>query len=290
MLSFSFPEMEIHNAKDPICLMIFPSRKIKAYKLRAIGGNYFYIREGKAFKGIFELDPTKAYHFGKTPCYVFDSRNCLPIDAILVNEINHFARTNRLAKVKRKDVDHAGRLRAILSKVPMMDDAMRVLNEQLKKRLDKITKVVEEIGQPQDIDQRELGNILTNYLVANDLITVEEKGELDHLVDIGKMDYTELIGVLKDRDIIRIESPIELNTQVFLESFGGYNPEQMANFAEYLTNIDRGLRTLTSVPVKTWMPASIIMALLIGGSIAFMIILNSSDQIGSMFGNLMPKP
>jgi hypothetical protein len=290
MLSFSFPVMEIHNSKDPIALMVYPSRKIKAFKLRPLSGKYFYIREGKAYKGIFELDPTKAYHFGKTPCYVFDSRNCLPMDAILVNELNNFSKTNNLTKIKRKDVDHAGRLREIASKVDLLDTAKRILNEQLLKRKETINKVVEEIGQPQDVEQEELGTILTNYLVSNDLITIEEKGELEHSLSIGKIDYNQLIGILKDRDTVRITAPIDLNTQTFLEDFGGYNPEQLANFTEYLTHIDKGLKSLTSVPVKSWMPASIIMALLIGGSIAFMVILNSAGDLGGMLGGLVPNP
>lgn len=290
MLSFSFPNMEIHNSKDPIAFIVYPSRKMKAFKLKPLSGKYFYIREGKAYKGIFELDPTKAYHFGKTPCYVFDSRNCLPMDAILVNELNNFSKTNNLTKIKRKDVDHAGRLREILGRVELIDNAMRILKEQLTKRNETINKVVEEIGQPQDIEQEELGTILTNYLVSNDLITVEEKGELEHNLTIGKIDYNQLIGYLKDRDTIRVNGPIDLNTQTFLEDFGGYNPEQLANFTEYLTNIDKGLKSLTSVPVKSWMPASIIMALLVGGSIAFMVILNSSGDIGGMFSGMMPNP
>ena len=167
---------------------------------------------------------------------------------------------------------------------------MRILKEQLTKRNETINKVVEEIGQPQDIEQEELGTILTNYLVSNDLITVEEKGELEHNLTIGKIDYNQLIGYLKDRDTIRVNGPIDLNTQTFLEDFGGYNPEQLANFTEYLTNIDKGLKSLTSVPVKSWMPASIIMALLVGGSIAFMVILNSSGDIGGMFSGMMPNP
>ena len=146
MLSFSFPNMEIHNSKDPIAFIVYPSRKMKAFKLKPLSGKYFYIREGKAYKGIFELDPTKAYHFGKTPCYVFDSRNCLPMDAILVNELNNFSKTNNLTKIKRKDVDHAGRLREILGRVELIDNAMRILKEQLTKRNETINKVVEEIG------------------------------------------------------------------------------------------------------------------------------------------------
>ena len=61
MFSFSFPQWEIHNSKEPVCMMIYPSRKIQAYKLKPLGGQYFYIQEGKKFKGIFELDQTKAY-------------------------------------------------------------------------------------------------------------------------------------------------------------------------------------------------------------------------------------
>ena len=80
MFSFSFPNWEIHQSKEPVAIIMFPSRKQKEYKLRVLSGKYFYVIDGKKFQGIFELDPTKCYYSKNTPVYYFDSRNCLPFD------------------------------------------------------------------------------------------------------------------------------------------------------------------------------------------------------------------
>jgi len=105
---------------------------------------------------------------------------------------------------------------------------------------------------------------------------------------MGKMDYNQLIAYLKKRELVEVSTPIELNTQMFLNDFGGYNPEQLASFVDRLRRDERGLRSMTSIPVKSWMPAGLVMALLIGGAIAFMIVLQSSGQIEGMFGGMLP--
>jgi hypothetical protein len=288
MISFSFPQWEIHNSKDPIALIIYPSRKMIAYKLKPLGGKYFVIKDGRKFEGIFELDPTKSYHFGKTPMYVFDSRNCLPIDGVIVNELSKFSKKNRLGKIERKEIEQGGVLRELLKKIPKLEDAINVLLDKTKQRKEKIKKVVSDIGNPENIPTNELGYILTNYLVQNDLLSPEEKGKLDHELTIGKIDYNELIALLKVRDIVTVNTPIELNVQMFLDDFGGYNPEQLASFVDRLRRDEKGLRNMTSTPVKNWIPAGVIMALLIGGAIAFMIVLQSTGQIGDMFSGMMP--
>lgn len=288
MISFSFPQWEMHNSKDPIALMIYPSRKMIAYKLKPLGGKYFVIKDGRKFEGIFELDPTKSYHFGKTPMYVFDSRNCLPLDAILVNELSKFSKKNRLGKIERKEIEQGSTLRELLKKIPKLENAINILEEKTTKRKEKIQKVVNDIGNPENIPTSELGYILTNYLVQNDLLSPEEKGKLDNDLSVGKIDYNELIAILKQRDVVTVNTPIELNVQMFLDDFGGYNPEQLASFVDRLKRDEKGLRNMTSTPVKSWMPAGVIMALLIGGAIAFMIVLQSTGQIGDMFSGMMP--
>ena len=154
----------------------------------------------------------------------------------------------------------------------------------------KIEKVVAEIGNPEDIETQDLGFILTNYLIQNDLITHDEKGRLDNDLSMGKMDYNQLIAYLKKRELVEVNTPIELNTQMFLNDFGGYNPEQLASFVDRLRRDEKGLRSMTSVPVKSWMPAGLVMALLIGGAVAFMIVLQSSGQIEGLFQGFLPNP
>jgi hypothetical protein len=279
MISFNFPNWEIHNAKDPIGFVVYPSRKMKAYKLRALSGKYFVIKEGRTYEGIFELDPTKAFLFGKTPVYLFDSRNCLPIDATLVNELSKFSKKNNLGKIKEKDRDHGVMLKALTEKIPVLENAIEQLKTILKKRQEKTLKTIEEIGQPEGLTPKETGFIITNNLAGRDLLTPDEKAKLDQDLGLGKMDYTGLISYLKDRDILRVSSPMELNVQMFLDDFGGYNPEQMASFLDRLRRDEKGLKQMTSIPIKSWIPASLVMALLIGGAIAVMILVQNSGAL-----------
>lgn len=279
MISFTFPQWEMHNAKDPIGLIIYPSRKMKAYKLRALSGKYFVIKEGRTYEGIFELDPTKAFLFGKTPVYLFDSRNCLPIDATLVNELSKFSKKNNLGKIKQKDRDHGVMLKALTEKIPVLENAIEQLKTILKKRQEKTLKTIEEIGQPEGLTPKETGFIITNNLAGRDLLTPDEKAKLDQDLGLGKMDYTGLISYLKDRDILRVSSPMELNVQMFLDDFGGYNPEQMASFLDRLRRDEKGLKQMTSIPIKSWIPASLVMALLIGGAIAVVVLMQNSGAL-----------
>ena len=84
-----------------------------------------------------------------------------------------------------------------------------------------------------------------------------------------------LIAKLRDKEILRITEPMSQDSHVFLTDFAASNPEQLASFVAGLRRLDKGVKSMTSIPIKTWMPASIIMALLIGGSIAGMILLQN---------------
>ena len=89
---------------------------------------------------------------------------------------------------------------------------------------------------------------------------------------------------------IGITSPLDTTVTSFLSDFGGYNPDQMASFVSMLSNDDKGLKQMTSIPIKTWMPASVIMALLIGGSIAMIVLLNNAGSFTDAFSGMMPNP
>ena len=291
MFSLSFPQWEIHNSKEPVCMMIYPSRRIQAYKMKPLGGQYFYIKEGRKFKGIFELDQTKAYIMGgKTPVYFFDSRNCMPIDIKLTHTLTEFSRKNTLHKVERKDINHAHMLHEILKSVPMLDNALNVLMDKTLRRKKKTEEAIAELSKVEGVPNAEMGYVLTNYLLQNDLISPEEKGQLDADLDVGRIDFNKLIIILKERDVVRITTPLDTTVTSFLADFGGYNPDQMASFVNMLSNDDRGLKQMTSVPIKTWMPASVIMALLIGGSIAMIVLLNNMQAFEGAFSGMLPNP
>lgn len=294
MISFTFPVMEIHSSKEPIAIIQFPSRKQKEYKIRALGGKYCYVKD-KSFEGVFELDPTRAYYSGNTPIYYFDSRNAKPIDWVLGNELVKFAKRNGLTKIEHKDAIHSKMLRTILKDTPDLKQALRILDEKILKRKTEINDTLDEFNQklsetPSESqpDTAAMGYMLTNYLVQKNLMTTEEKGLMDAEIARGEMTLEALIAKLRDKEIVTIREPFTRDVELYLEQFGSYNPTQLAGFVDRLRQVDKGLKTMTSVPLKSWMPAGIIMAILIGGSIAAMVLFNNMDDFGAKIGGLMP--
>lgn len=286
MLSFAFPNWEIHNSKEPIALLIHPTRKMQAYKLRPLGGKYFYVKEGRRYDGIFELDPTIAYHYSKTPVYVFDSRNSRPINPILVNELAKWSKKNRLTKIKPKDKVHADKLRKIADKTSTLENAQTTMQDEAKKSKLKMKEYLDDLGKVENIPPESIGYLLTNFLVEQEMLTPEEKGMLDSKLQNGQMDNVTLINYLKDREVVNISTPLDMDTSKFLEDFGSYNPDQLASFVDRLRRDDKGLKSLTSTPVKNWIPASIILALLVGGSIAVAVVLQNAGDFGKLLPNL----
>jgi len=297
MISFSFPNMEIHNSKEPIAIIQFPSRKQKEYKLRVLGGKYFYIRDGKKFEGIFELDPTKAYYSGNTPIYYFDSRNCKPFDWMIGNELVKFAKRNDLTEIKQKDKTHSKMLRELTTQTQDPLSAITLFKEKILGRKKEINdtliefnqKVAETPDHSQPTEQ-DKGYILTNYLLQKNLINSEEKGMIDAHVKRGEMTLEGLMATLREKEIVNITEPFTREEELYLEDYGGYNPTQLTAFVRSLLQLDKGLKTMTSIPLKSWMPAGIIMALLIGGSIAVVVLSSNAAQIGTMIPGFAPPP
>ncbi len=296
MISFSFPVWEIHSSKEPVAIIQYPSRKQKEYKLRVLSGKYFYIRDGKKFEGIFELDPTKAYYSGNTPIYYFDARNCRPLDWKIGHELVKFAKKNDLTKIRHKDVTHSKMLRGVrqatpdpLSSISQLKDMITGRKNQINETMDEFNKKVAETAPQQQPSESTMGYILTNYLLQKNLITPDEKGIIDAKVKRGEMTLEGLVSALREKEVINICEPFTREEELYLEDYGGYNPTQLTAFVRSLLQLDKGLKTMTSIPLKSWMPAGIIMALLIGGSIAAMVLINNMGQLAGGLDGLFPS-
>ena len=280
----------MHASKEPIAIIQYPSRKQKEYKLRVLSGKYFYIRDGRKFEGIFELDPTKAYYSGNTPIYYFDARNCRPLDWVTGHELVKFAKKNDLTKIKHKDVTHSKMLRNIklvtpdpLSSISQLKDMVLGRKKEINNTIDEFNKKVTETPPQQQPTESAMGYILTNYLLQKNLITPDEKGVIDAKVKRGEMTLEGLVSTLREKEVINICEPFTREEELYLEDYGGYNPTQLTAFVRSLLQLDKGLKTMTSIPLKSWMPAGIIMALLIGGSIAVVVL---SSNMGQLTGGL----
>ena len=148
MLSFTFPHMEIHNSKEPIAWIMYPSRQIKAYKLRVLSGKFFYIQDGKKFQGIFEIDPRKAWHYGKgVPIYMYDSRSIMPLDPIVVDELSQFAKKNKLVQITQTDKSHSMMLTDIMKTVKDKALALKELTSIVDKRKASITEALQQFQE-----------------------------------------------------------------------------------------------------------------------------------------------
>jgi hypothetical protein len=121
------------------------------------------------------------------------------------------------------------------------------------------------------------------------MLTPEEKGIIDSKLQNQTMDNVGLINYLKDRETIQVSTPLEQDCSKFLDDFGSYNPDQLASFVDRLRRDDKGLKSLTSTPVKNWIPAGIILALLVGGSIAVAVVLQNAGNFDKLIPNLMPN-
>ena len=261
-----------------------------------MAGKYFYIRDGAKFEGIFELDPTKAYYSGNTPIYYFDARNCRPLDWKIGHELVKFAKKNDLTRIKHKDVNHSKMLRSImqatpdpLSSISQLKDMVLGRKNQINETMDEFNKKVAETAPQQQPSESTMGYILTNYLLQKNLITPDEKGIIDAKVKRGEMTLDGLVAELRDKEVINISEPFTREEELYLEDYGGYNPTQLTAFIRSLLQLDRGLKTMTSIPLKSWMPAGIIMALLIGGSIAAMVLFNNMGQFAGGLDGLFPS-
>ena len=280
MLSFTFGDMEIHHSKEPVAFIMYPSRQIKAYKLRVLSGKYFYVSDVKKFHGLFEIDPRRSYHYGgKVPIYFYDSRSIMPIDPVIVNQLSKFAKKHKLVQVTQTERSHSMMLTDILKTIPDKALALKELKNRVDDRKQGITDALHQFQEnlaktpsEQLPPDEKLGSILTNYLVEKGLINDAEKGQIDDGVAKGSLNINMLIARLRDKEILKITEPMAQDVHTFLQDFSASNPEQLASFVAGLRRLDKGVKQMTSIPIKQWMPAGIIMAVLIGGSIAGMIL------------------
>lgn len=294
--------MEIASGKEPMAFVFLGSRKFKIHVIKAFGP--YFILNTPQVKGIYEMDSNFVFFYDKTPCYFYHYKNPKPLDPIVVGELNYFAIKNLLHKITRKDVKHGSMLRKMGQKNP--EKAKEKTIEQNKSTQDKIDQSMNSFFNDLEtrekdkmknatqqnpyvpLNQDEVSYTLTNHLYSKELITADEKMLLDEDIRSGKMTFEELIDNLRDKEIVTVNTPISMDAERFLEAFHAYDPARVWNWVEKLATLDKRLKTMTSVPVKNWIPASIIMAIAIGGSIGFIVIINNLGAIKDGINSMMP--
>lgn len=308
LVSFNLPIMEIHSSNEPIALIYLPGRRIKPFKVKPIRGKYFVLYN-KFIKGIFEMDEDHTYYWGKTPIYHYHFASSTPMDPVMVDEINKYCRTNKLTKIKRKDVKHGSSLRNIFTKnknkdpnesLDILDNSQEQEGEQMETGiedgLEDMKNYVEETNKEREDKQKIVlteehqSIFLLKYLQEKKLIEAAENDTFVYKIQNGLINFTELIDELKSRKVIEINVPLSLNAQVFLEDFGSQNPAELAGLIDDLRTNKKELKNLTATPVKQWMPASIVLALILGGAMAVVLIGQNPEIFENIIGGLPSMP
>lgn len=301
--------MEIAGGKEPIAIVFLSSRRFSAYKIKPIG--QYFILKSSAIRGLFEMDSRYVYFYNKTPVYFYDYRNPKPTDPIIVNELHQFAEKNALHKIKRTDVHLAARLRGRMARnktkskdeviadqekegefvqkqlddeIDLFIDDVRTKQEEKMKKYNESNK---EGEPPESVTEQEVAYLLTQHLVRAKHIDENQKLLLDEQIRSGQMTFSGLIGDLRTKEILTVHEPISTDCQLFLDEFHAYDPAKLDTFVGELKNIDKGLKTMTSIPVKNWIPATVIMAIFIGASIAGIVIFQNIGEIQKGLGQLI---
>ena len=298
MFSFEVPEMQLHQTKEPVAEIWFPGRRRKFFVIKPYG-KYFMLKT-KGFRGIFAMKDEYVSHIGQAPVYIYDLRNDTNIDLLVVNQLNKFAKTNKLAKVTRQHARQSNLLRGFTAKIKAKEDAIKEANIQslndaakmedaIKEGKEKLVKELEEENREKDDDEKVVATeqhesfYLLDYLYNNKKISSDEKRILENKILSKDINFEQLIEELRGFNILHIHEPMDPDAQRFLEEFGHEDPRTMAVLVDYLSDIDKKEKNMTSVPVKNWIPGSLVFALIIGSVIGVAILASMWPQIQGMF-------
>lgn len=296
LFSFSIPDMEIHNSKDPIALMFTPSGQIFPYKIKA-KDRYFVINE-KKIKGIFTLNNKYRFSWGRTPVYCYMIPETNPVDPILINELNQYKKKNKLTTLTTQDIKHGSRLR-ILRKQSNPTRAMNQLKEETmnsgKEMSTEITNVTDAIDKKLDnlktMHQKEVdvsgdqkAFVLLEHLKQGQKIDELQYTDLSDKISTNMISFENLVDDLRNMNIVSVSEPLDENVEGFVKDLGGQDARSLASFVEDLRSNKKGLKDMTSTPVRSWMPAGYILAGIIGIAIMIPILVMYGPQIGNLTG------
>ena len=278
--SLSLPIIETHMSNEPVAMFYLPGHRIKFFKIKPRGK--YFVMYNKIVKGIFEMSDDRAYYIGKTPVYHFVIDNSTSIDPVIVGEINKYCKKNRLTKIKRKDAKHSSFLNTITKRGGSKSDLEEIQKTQLKKMEEKIhdgmeemDKQLEETNQERDdnhkvvLDEKAESVFLLEYMLNQNMLDQDEHDTLVFKIENGSLDFKGMIEELKEKSLVTINEPFDVNVQTFLEDFGGQNPVDLAGLVDDLRENKKTLKTLTATPMKSFIPASTILAI---GLVAIMAV------------------
>lgn len=268
-------------SNEPVAFFFTPDGKIFVYKIKAKGSKYFVKNNGNV-KGIFTLNNKYRKTMGKTSVYFYATQETNNIDLELVDKLNRWKRTNSLTEIKRKDVKHGSKLRTLF-KQKDKENAIKKLKdeESLKSNLikDEVNSVettikqrLDELRQQHNKDivttNAEKGLMLLSHLKEIKMIDDIEYAKYLDKVERNTYTFDMLLDEMREKYDVQVSEPLDITVEDFIQDLGAQSAPELAGFVQDLKQNKKGLKDLTPAPVKSFMPAGILLALIIGGMIA----------------------
>lgn len=295
---YSVPWFEIYLKKGVLVWMDVGSEIIPMVVKPKNG--YFVVYTDKV-KGFFHIvDSRIKLMGGRVPTYYFTPHDMNNIDPQLVDEFERWADNQELDEVKKKDIIHSDLLRGILKRKSKLTDAHDELKERSTNDLVAMENVlvegedaVQQLMKQNDTDKGKehvyseqwKSDALVKYLRSKGVIDEQIHNNLIFKIYNGVVNYGQLLEELRAMNVISITEPASLRVTRYIKDFGSQDPFAIINSIFSLKTNKKGLKGLTPVPVKSWIPGGTILA--IGLVVIFIIVLISNGTIsGDMLGKI----
>ena len=288
-ISLFVPWYEISQVRGQ-CAIIFNGRQIIVKKMPK-NTEYFIDKT----LGLFEINPDKAFFLNKTPVYFYDVRNQNALDLGLLDELYKWANFQGLYKIRRVDVEHAGRLR--LKDSAELKEAKAIEKKATRKFmaevLQKIKKTNEETEEKRLLEQgtedseeyHKLDENDSNFLIVKNLfdhgyIDSMQAQNLNHKLTLKEITQTdELLHEIDNFTNVYVTKPISNELERILDDFHTYKPRDIIEIIKSVLKIRKGVDKLRTKTVVNWFPSMYILFGAIGIILAYMIISSGSIAI-----------
>ncbi len=295
---YSVPWFEIYLKKGVLVWMDVGSEIIPMVVKPKNG--YFVVYTDKV-KGFFHIvDSRIKLMGGRVPTYYFTPHDMNNIDPQLVDEFERWADAQDLDEVKKKDIIHSDMLRGILKRKLKLKDAHEEMAERSVKDMVGMENVIiegqeavqqlmsdndKDKGQTHQYPETWKADALVKYLRSKGVIDESIHNNLIYKIYNGVVNYGQLLEELRSMSVISITEPASLRVTRYLKDFGSQDPFAIINSIFSLKTNKKGLKGLTPVPVKSWIPGGTILA--IGLVVIFIVVLISNGTIsGDMLGDI----
>lgn len=294
---YSVPWFEIYLKKGVLVWMDVGSEIIPMVVKPKNG--YFVVYTDKV-KGFFHIvDSRIKLMGGRVPTYYFTPHDMNNIDPQLVDEFERWADAQDLDEIKRKDLIHSDLLRG-LRKKKSFKEAHQELADRTNKEVVAMENVITEgeeavqqlmktndsaKGVEHNYPDQWKADALVKYLRAKGVFDDPIHNNLIYKIYNGVLNYGQMLEELRAMSVISITEPASLRVTRYLREFGSQDPFAIINSIFSLKTNKKGLKGLTPVPVKSWIPGGTILA--IGLVVIFVVVLISNGTISmDMLGNV----